>query len=247
MTDDEKYVRARLAELSKRANARCTWAYSEFLTLAEQDMATKESSGDVTLWGGFEGAERKIAIFGSEELCGYACNMPIKTVKVQPASRKFADKLTHRDYLGALMSLGLKRNTIGDIIAGDASALIICLDSAAPYICDNLFQIKHTTVKCEITDETPMPLDSGEPEKFLTASERLDGIIAAVYKISRSESKSLTEQGRVFINSRLCTSPSDMVEEGSIVSVRGYGRFKYLGVARQTKKGKLSIRAICQR
>ena len=247
MTDDEKYVRAHLAELSKRSNARCTWTYSEFLTLAEQDIVCRENTENFALWGGYDGAERKLAVFGSVELCGYAGDIPISIVKVQPASKKFADKLTHRDYLGALMSMGIKRNTVGDISVGEDYALIVCLDSVMRYICDNLIQIKHTAVKCTQTDEIPGLTEDAEPEEFLISSERIDGIISAVYKMSRSDSKAITEQGKVFVNSRLCTSPSAIPAEDCIISVRGFGRFKYLGVNRQTKKGKLSVKAILYR
>lgn len=245
INEDEKYTAAKLKELSARSHGRGIWTYSGFLTLAEQSMVHTVVSGDYSLFGGYEAAERKIAVFGSEFLCGYIAEAPVCAVKIEPVSKKFSDKLTHRDYLGALMSLGIKRGTLGDIVVREDAAYLYCLESISQYICDNLIQIKHTTVRCTVAEMVPeINADDPDPESFVTASERLDAVIAAVYKIPRSESKAFIEQGRVFIDSRICMSPASQVNEDSIISVRGKGRFKYLGIARQTKKGKLSISAV---
>lgn len=248
MTDDLKYTAARLKDLSQRAYGRSVWTFSEFLSLAEQDLVPETASCSYELLGGYDAAERRLAAFGSEELCGYREEPPIAVVQIKPVSKKFADKLTHRDYLGALMSLGVKRSTLGDIVIKEGDAFLICLDTVSGFICDNLIQIKHTTVSCSIAEELPQPDEKDiEPTSVLTASERLDGLISAVYKMSRNESRLLIEQGKVFSDSRLCLSPSAQIYEGSIVSVRGKGRFKYLGIDRQTKKGKLSVSVIVYR
>ena len=248
MTDEEKYTAARLKDLSQRAYGRSVWTFSEFLSLSEQDLVRTCASCQYELVGGYDAAERRIAVFGSEELCGYKSEPPISVVSIEPAARKFADKLTHRDYLGALMSLGLKRSTLGDIVIKEDAAYLVCLQSVVDFICDNLIQIKHTTVRCSPAERVPQPDEKDlEPVSLVTASERLDGLVSAVYKLSRSESKLLIEQGKVFVDSRMCLSSSSQLDESSIVSVRGKGRFKYLGVDRQTKKGKLSVSVIVYR
>ena len=105
-------------------------------------------------WGGNPVCERKIIRFGSEELYGYDAGYPISTIRISPLSVKFAEQLNHRDYLGAIMNLGIERELVGDIIIKVPDAYVYCLSHIADYICDNLDSIKHTHIRCTIcTDE----------------------------------------------------------------------------------------------
>ena len=125
MNDDDKLLRKRLAELSARSAARGIWTYSEFLTMAEQSILldTPELS-PFSLFGGYEGAERRLACFGGEETVSYPASPPVSCLIAEPVSRKFAEALSHRDFLGALMSLGIRREMLGDIIVAEPGALI---------------------------------------------------------------------------------------------------------------------------
>ena len=90
--------------------------------------------------------------------------------------------------------------------------------------------------------DTPASVNEKPPVKALvTASERLDGVISAVYKLSRSQSQELIAAGRVFISGRLCETSAAQIPEGAIVSVRSVGRFIYEGIERETKKGRLRV------
>ena len=242
MTDDERFLISRLKELSRRSFGRGIWTFSEFLTMAEQALVSVSAECDFELVGGFEAAERRIAVFGSEDSCGYQCELPIKFVKIEPVSRKFADNLSHRDYLGSLMSLGIRREVLGDIVINENTGYVVCLENIAEFIRDKIVQIKHTTVHCEILDSMPACAMS-EPtlKEVLVSSERVDAVVAAVYNLSRSESKEYFDQKKIFVNSKSVISPSANLKEDSVVSVRGRGRFKYNGILRQTKKGKISV------
>ena len=102
------------------------------------------------LLGGYEGAERAVAVFGSADTCGYEEEPPVTWVKIEPADRRFAGELGHRDFLGTVMSLGLKRGVIGDIVAGGSTGYVCCLESVADYICENLDRVRHTPVKLSL-------------------------------------------------------------------------------------------------
>jgi len=78
-------------------------------------------------------------------------------------------------------------------------------------------------------------------KEVLVSSERVDAVVSAVYNLSRSDSKELFDQKKIFIDSKSVISPSAALKEGNVVSVRGKGRFKYFGVVRQTKKGKIAV------
>lgn len=239
MTYEEKLLTKRLAELHDRAERRCTNEYSDFLSLAEQSLLpTAVPDEDYVLFGGFAGAERCLACFGEDA----AESAPICCLLVSPASERFADVLMHRDYLGALMSLGIKRETLGDILILKKSAYILCLESVSDFILRNLEKVRHTTVQVS-REASPPPelLPKTVEQNFIVASERLDALVAAVYKLSRSESQRLFTQCRILINGKVCENPSAAAHEGEIISVRGHGRFEYKGESGQTRKGRLKV------
>ncbi len=246
MTDDVQQLKKRFAELGRRAFSRQSYTYTEFLTLHEQDvllgMRFEQGTAPFTLHGGFEGAERRLAQFGSADLCGYEEKPPIACVFIKPVSAKFAEALTHRDFLGALMGLGLKRSVLGDIVLSDNAAYLFCVESVSGFIIENFTQVKRTTVTGALLEEVPVLLSRApEAVNVNVASQRLDAVIAAVYRLSRSESQALFEQDKVFVNSRLTGSASLQPSPGDVVSVRGHGRFVYDGVAKETRKGRLFV------
>ncbi len=242
-TDDE-LIKKRALELARRAFRRGIYTSTEFLTLAEQDvllgMAWDGSCAPMTLTGGFPSAERRLALFGDEACCGYAGTAPIACVALRPASRKFAEALSHRDVLGALMGLGIRRSLLGDILLREETAYIFCLESAAGLLAEGCTQVRHTTVRGEVLPELPaFAQEKPEKSQVVAASARLDALVAAVYRLSRREGQELIHQGRVFVNSRLTENGARVLEPGALVSVRGYGRFLYEGEASQTHKGRL--------
>lgn len=241
--ENESLLKNRLAELANRAWDRGIWVFSEFLTLAEQDTLLRlRLSCPFTLWGGLDASERKIACFGSEELCGRVEAPPVVCLKIAPTAQKFADGLTHRDFLGSLMALGVRREVLGDIEIVDNVGYLFCLSSIAGFIADSLTTVRRTAVRCELSDP-PEKLSSPPPlTQLVVASERLDANLAAVFRLSRSQAQELIDREQVFISGRLAASASAELREGSVVSVRHYGRFLYEGIERETKKGRLRVR-----
>ena len=145
----------------------------------EQDLLFKNINTSFSLFGGYENAERQIAVFGNEEEFGYSPSYPIVCILVSPLMQKFADDLTHRDFLGSVLGLGIKRETIGDIIIKNNTGYIFCLETIADFITENLKKVRHTSVKCGKVTETPKEVNPEATEKFIiVASERLDVIIA---------------------------------------------------------------------
>ena len=242
--ENEALLKNRLTELASRAWGRGTWVYSEFLTLAEQDVLLGlKLDCPFALFGGLPTSERKIACFGSEELCGYEETPPVVCLKLEPVQQKFADALTHRDFLGALMSLGVRREVLGDIEIVDNVGYLFCLKSIAGFISENLTSARHTTVAVTVS-KPPERLSAPPPvTELVVASERLDAAVAAVFRLSRSQAQELIEKEQVFVSGRLPKSAGLDITPGSVISVRHYGRFVYEGVARETKKGRIRILA----
>ena len=168
----------------------------------------------------------------------------IQCIRVTPVNEKFADdKLTHRDYLGALMNLGIRREAVDDIICGDNVAYIFCVDTITKFILDELLTVKHTTVECIQVDPAECDIEPQiEETKVNVASERLDVVIAAVYGFSRNMANRLIMAERVAIDGKIVTNNSLTLKTGSKISVRKYGKFIYGGIDGTSRKGRLYVK-----
>lgn len=226
----------RFLELADRAEQRCYTTFSDFLNMEESVLSALHFNISYRLYGGYDGAERCIAAFGYDL---EDAEFPISIIKAEPASLKYADKLSHRDFLGSLMGLGIKREVLGDIVIADNIGYIFCLNTIAEYIVRELSKVRHTIVKCSIVYDLPdSAVKKPETEQLITASERLDVIASAVYNLSRSAVKELFVARKIYVNSRLCENFSYIPKENDIISVRGKGRFVYNGVLGKTKKSR---------
>lgn len=240
-------LKKRFIELGEKSYHQNIYTFTGFLGMSEQEIFWQAAHAirhvPFTLWGGCEGCERQMIRFGGIEELGYEEEFPIVCICIRPLLEKFADHLTHRDFLGALMNLGIERNTLGDIYVNQKTGYLFCTDKIAPFIVENLDKIKHTNVQCTILEEIPKVV-AGEAveEEHLTASERIDGVVAKLYNISRTQSLELFRQKKIFVNGRLNENNSCNLKSGDTVSVRGYGKFIYEGVSQETRKGKLRIK-----
>ncbi len=243
MIQDTQLLQRRFAELAQRSYAGGVYTHTGFLSLFEQSVLAQQykslSFVPHALFGGMEGCERKLARFGDATLCGYEADWPIACIKIAPTGAKFADALTHRDFLGALMHLGVERDTLGDIIAREQTGYVFCMERIAPYLLENITQIGHTFVHAETADALPEgALFALNPMQIQVSSPRIDAVVGKVYKLSREDSQQLFREKRVFINSALCENNSRLLEGAEVVSVRGFGRFVYNGITGLSKKGK---------
>lgn len=242
MQDDKEALRRRFSELCDRAETRRSPVFSDFLDMHEQSVLEEiRFSSPVFLWGGYNEAERRIACFGFTET-PETDELPAQWICIAPAAQKFADALTHRDFLGALLSLGLRREMIGDIVVTENCGYVFCMRTVVSCILSELSRVKHTTVRCSAAEALPPDaVRAPEYSEFVVAGTRLDALCAAVFNLSRADAQKRIASGRVFVNSREITKSDFSPSDGDIISVRGLGRFVYDGVARETKKGKLRV------
>lgn len=235
-----------ILDLAKRAYLRNIYTYSAFLSILEQGTIKKELiKAGFTSWyfyGGNEAAIRKIIIFGDENEIPYEPEIPVCAIKICPVSEKYAQSLSHRDYLGAIMNLGIDRSMTGDIIIKDNVAWLLCLRNTAEYISDNLNKVKNTDVKCSVhTDSVPEIEPEFEEIKLNVSSERLDCICAAILSKSRGTAQALIKDERVFINEACITDAGTRLKAGDSLVIRGTGKFIYEGIEAYTKKGRSYI------
>ncbi len=233
-----------LLDLCRRSEKTGSWQYSAFLSPAEQDdlLRCPEAAGfRYFLTGGYENAERRILAAGDETESGPA-EPPISLISVMPKAEKYAEELTHRDYLGTVLSLGINRGLTGDILVRDKRAWIICLKSAAEMLASSLVRVRRTAVTTEIVSPDIPEL---QPQyvflRLNVASERLDAIVAAFAGISRGQADKLFSAEKVFVNGRTATDRSARLKEGDILSVRGSGKAVYDGIEYETRKNRLWV------
>jgi RNA-binding protein YlmH len=246
MTQDTELLKKRFIELARKADNSGYFTFTDFLGLAEQSAFSeikKELRGiKYEVFGGAEGAERVIVRFGSEDELGYSMPYPISIIKVEPASQKFAEKLTHRDFLGAILNLGIERDTLGDIVIIDNVGYIFALDDIANYIADSLIRIRRTDVNATIVADLPEgELYRTERKTIQISSERLDAVVAKVFSLSRDDAQSLFKKRLVYANGKEIDSSSYTPKKNEKISVRGHGRFIYIGTQSLSKKGKLNV------
>lgn len=239
-------LKKRLTELAKKAYRNNQYVFTNFLSMAEMnafyEIQKEISYVPYTAFGGAEQCERLMLRFGSEELFGYEEAFPICCVQAEPLIEKFADDFSHRDFLGAIMNLGIEREVVGDIFLRGKQAYIFCTEKMASYITENLVQVKHTSVRCRVLEETPEVLSPVLAVKEITAaSDRIDAVIGKLCNLSRSQSILVFREKKVFVNGRQWENNSYFLKPGDTVSLRGFGKFIYQGVKYETKKGKLCM------
>lgn len=249
MSDELELLKKRFIELAQKSERGLYYTFTDFLGLAEQSALSEALSkiryAKPTFFGGVEGAERYMVRFGDEEEIGYPAPFPITLIKVAPVSQKFADKLTHRDILGSLMSLGIERDKLGDIVLCDNVAYVFLHEDIAEYITGELTRVKNTDVRTEVAVSLPKEsLYQTENRTVQISSERLDAVIAKVYHLSRDDAQMLFRRSLVYVGGKECQSLSYTPKVGDKVTVRGYGRFVYNGIIGLSKKGKLNVEVL---
>lgn len=244
MKNENDIIIHRFEDLAERSLCSYNPTYTDFLDMNEQSILfSSYIPCSFTLYGGYEGAERKMACFNEEELTKKTSDFPAVWIEIAPTAPKFAQELSHRDFLGALMNLGLERSVFGDLIIYENKCCVYTLKKIAPYIEENLSSVSRTKVNCKTIENLPA-LSVKEPEEItvIASSNRADALIASVYNLSRNDALSLIESGKVFINSVILVQNHKTLKENDIVSVRGFGRFVFVNETdSKTRSGKSRI------
>ena len=245
MEKDEFFIK-RIRELANLSYQRDIVTFSDFLNLNEQNMVNSMNFHDLGViaefFGGYEGAERRMIRFGSPEELGYEQEYPLILFHITLQGGRFSEKLSHRDYLGALMHLGIERSLIGDILVMDQEAYVFVKDAIGPFLMQEWTKVRHTQI---FLSEIPLREFDYQPEfeerRGFCPSFRADVLVGFLCKISRKESSDLIKGQKVFVNGGLVTSNSLLLKEGDILSVRGYGKAVFSEVTGQSKKGRYGI------
>lgn len=267
LTDEEQLLLARTDEWITRAEGGAVSHSGAFLNPGEQYLCRtqllhrgKKENRDFLFFGGYPFAERALCFCLPDYLAdAYACDPDcdiraallgdciaedaLGAVSVSGSGYK---TLSHRDYLGSLLALGIERHTIGDIaVKDDCHAVIVARRNICTFLLTALERVGADKVHASpLSQEELSELPDTRKYEHISdtvASPRLDAIVAVCANLARDKAKQAVSSGLVELNFRPAVSPDTEVPEGAYLSIRGIGRFYFEGIDGTSKKGRLRI------
>ncbi len=235
----EELLKNRIKELKKRSEERNIYTFTDFLN-EESIYSSGATLGDVefTCYGGADFAERKIVRFGKD--CNGEEEFPLSVVYVMPRGKDFAQKVTHKDFLGAVISLGIERDAIGDIFTDGKSAYVVVKKTVKELVLKNLTSVGKNPVTCQEEKTIPQEFKpKTERVSLNVASLRLDCVLSKLYNLSREDAKDLFVKNRVFVFGKPILKDTYTPKELDVISVKGLGKFVFCKEEGISKKGRV--------
>lgn len=242
---DSRLSLARLLDQLELCRRRDIPAHSHFLSDGEQKLAVQAitAAGEIgwTFTGGYEGASRQICCFlpawmeepEMDALAAVEVRLP----------REGEKKLSHRDFLGSLMGLGITRDLVGDILVGEQTCQVVCLASALPILLNQWREVgRYSLSPVEIPLSALRPVE--EDIQRLTEtfqSLRFDAVAASAFRIPRSKAAALISGGRLLLNHLPCAKPDRILEEGDSLSGKGLGKCRLTKINGLSRKGRIMV------
>ena len=242
LNSEEKILSSRVEDFFSICERKNIPKFSGFLDLRQQKIALYTASGikssEFEFFGGYPGAERKMLGVFPDYITGHLSEFPIGYLEFMHSR-----KLSHRDFLGSLMSLGIKREIVGDIIVGEKKSYIIVQKSFCSHIIDNMSKIGNVGITVSECTEKDIVLVENcfDEDSIIVSSMRVDCVAAALLKISRADSAKFINSERVRINHEIADSCSKNVNAGDVLSICGVGKFIVGECTSKTKKGRFVL------
>lgn len=220
--------------------------YTDFLTPHEAQAVCEvlDRIADIgyLVSGGYEAAERKIIIIFPDYLEESMVDIPLALLEIRSTSN--FDQLDHRDYLGSIMGMGLKREKIGDLLIHGSICQCILHNNLKDYILFQLSKVGRTSVQVKELELCEIIPPKIEYKTIVgnVASLRLDAVLSLAFKMARGEAQNLIAKDRVSINWGSITKPSYEVDEDDVISVKGKGRVIVASIEGKTKSDRTVIK-----
>ena len=244
VNEQERMLQRKVADAIKAVCHTGMPKYIGFLNTRETELAKAEINrqkwAGVRFEGGRPQAERlMLCVFEQDSEIAF----PMEEVFIRLSPGQPGQTLTHRDYLGALLGCGVKRERIGDIHLIEDGAVTFLHSKMTPYLQQNLTSVGRCTASIQLGNKVELPQQ--EPEKTLkrasVASLRLDAVLAAMLQVSRGDATSLINKDVVQINHLAVQSLHHSVYEGDVFSIRGVGKYKLETIGGQSRKNRTFI------
>ena len=258
MTDDDKILLARLDDKARRCSENSMITSSDFLDMHQRSLAAEMRLNypgvKRIFYGVFEGAERCVAVFLPEyieaeneaELAAFFAenpdDNPLAVFEIE--KDRFSPDLSHRDYLGALMGLGIRRELTGDINVEKSGCKMAVVCKIAPFIVDNMDKAGRGTLKAKIipaAEAAEGTKSTGVADSFTVSSMRLDSVVKNAFRVSRGDAANAVESGVVFVNDVECLKPDKKICSGDKIVYRRKGRIIINDCSSLSKKGRIIV------
>lgn len=253
--EEEKLLVAKLLDKLEMAHSKNKITHTDFL-----DLAQKRTVENILLrneikqyiqyetFGAYKEAERCMVIFYPEKfdrnIIKKNYNNIMQIVQIN-LPNELKNSYTHRDYLGALMKLGIRREKIGDILVREDGADVVILKEIIEFVRENLLQLTRFS-KSQITikpiEEIQIVEAKKEEIEIIVPSMRLDNLVAELIKSSRAKANEAIEQERVLVNFEITNKNAKKLQIGDKITIRGKGRYSILEQVGNTKKGNIIIK-----
>ena len=226
-------------------------SYTDFLDLRQQSLLMERFKGAACMefYGGHDDAERKICVFRPDYLEGSIGEYfkaeeednPVVWLRITRPEK--GRELTHRDYLGSITGMGIKREKIGDILVREDGADVACLKEVAEYLLYNYEKAGRVNVKTELVSaaDISLPRQRFKEIRDTVASLRIDSVVSSAFGMSRAKAQEAITRGIVFADSRQILKPDFTVKEGMKLVVRGMGKARLAKVGGNSRKGRTYI------
>lgn len=231
---------------------------TDFLTEAQQIQAQgTEAAKDrrAFFYGGYDDAERQVLLFVPEYIAAddaaqlqawfveNPAQCPLQLLSLTYRIGVGAKRLTHRDFLGALLAEGIRREKVGDILVGETETQIVVSAELAAYLAQHFTRVGRTVVDAKVLpiSRIKAAISTREEVKLIVASPRLDHIVASGFGVSRKAATAAINQGLVMVGGVQVLKPDKQLSGGEKVTLRGKGKVIYRGVTGTSKKGKCYI------
>lgn len=237
---DSELLPARINDLINICQKTSAPKFLGFLTTVQAAEAQKMLDGKVRhcFYGGYQSAERTMLCILPDW-----CEDPPYPITALTFTYRICDKLGHRDFLGALMALGITREKVGDILVEEGRTVAFIHSDLAKFVCSQIDKVGSVGVSVTEGYALPLPMCSKKQEFATTvASTRIDCVVSAICNISRNEASGCICDGLVAVNSVCCQKSTRTVNEGDIVTVRQKGRFEIVSCDGYSKKGRVILK-----
>lgn len=243
---EERLLFAKVLDQAALSCKRHCATFTDFLDMAKSgkflERLQYHSDLQVMAFGGIEDSERRMLGFAPDYMTLTEDDFPICALRITKHPKFGQTDLSHRDYLGSILGLGIDRGKIGDILVGDTETICLVQEDIADYIVHQLQKVSHTPVQVKHTVLTDITVEKKiEIRRFTTASLRLDAVAGAALHLARGKIQTLIAAEKVTINWSTTTNTSCLLKEGDMISVRGYGRFRIHEIGGKSKKERIGL------
>lgn len=241
MNKEDLYIISHAEDKCRESFNRNILTSTNFLDMHQQSvLSSQKFPCRFMFYGGFDDAERRVLCFLPDYM-----DIPYDILSILKVTHNSPKALSHRDYLGALMSLGIKRENIGDILTSEGGAQIIIKKEIGEFLVTNLVSAGRAHLSTDIVPIEELVISESSVQEIskTVASMRIDSVLAAIFNISRTQSCEYINRGMVFINSCEITKPDKQVTEGDKITLRTKGKAVITSAGKLSKKGRIIFSA----